>query len=328
MDHLNDQAASEAEQNAADGRDLDVFAQAAGAADARLRGEPATSEPQNDEQHDEQQHAASDDGDEQHQQEAASAAEQHAASSDDLFADATPEQRAYLQSLIADRDREAQAARSANGRYAATARQLAEKERQFNEQISSIQQADKQGDGKEANRQLDALESRIAAMREDYPDIADHMQGVADALRDGLRSEISQGMEPVNQLREQAKERQHEELIAIETDELMRRHPDAETVVVSQEFQAWITQQPASVQSIANSDSAADADVVLTLYKSTQLQAQAAQAQRNAQRQRKLADMAPLGGSQGRATVDTGDEASAFSRAAADADKRLAQRKY
>ncbi|MEG1681084.1 MAG: hypothetical protein RR326_13380, partial [Stenotrophomonas sp.] len=155
-----------------------------------------------------------------------------------------------MQSLIADRDREAQAARSANGRYAATARQLAEKERQFNEQISSIQQADKQGDGKEANRQLDALESRIAAMREDYPDIADHMQGVADALRDGLRSEISQGMEPVNQLREQAKERQYEELITIETDELIRRHPDAEKVVVSQEFQAWVAQQPASVQNI------------------------------------------------------------------------------
>ncbi|MGT9149840.1 hypothetical protein [Aeromonas hydrophila] len=325
MDHLNEQAATGADQIAAHGRDQDVFAQAAGAADARLRGEPATSEPQNDEQHDEQQHAASDDGDEQHQQEAASAAEQHAASSDDLFADATPEQRAYLQSLIADRDREAQAARSANGRYAATARQLAEKERQFNEQISSIQQADKQGDGTEANRQLDALESRIAAMREDYPDIADHMQGVADALRDGLRSEISQVKEPVNQLREQAKERQHEELITIETDELIRRHPDAETVVVSQEFQAWISQQPASVQNIANSDSAADADVVLTLYKSTQLQAQA---QRNAQRQRKLADMAPLGGSQGRATVDTADESSVFNRAAADADKRLVQRKY
>lgn len=325
MDHLNDQAATGADQLAAEGRELDVFAQAAGAADARLRGEPATSEPQNDEQRDEQQHAASDDGDEQHQQEAASAAEQHAASGDDLFADATPEQRAYLQSLIADRDREAQAARSANGRYAATARQLAEKERQFNEQISSIQQADKQGDGTEANRQLDALESRIAAMREDYPDIADHMQGVADALRDGLRSEISQVKEPVNQLREQAKERQHEELITIETDELIRRHPDAETVVVSQEFQAWIAQQPVSVQNIANSDSAADADVVLTLYKSTQLQAQA---QRNAQRQRKLADMAPLGGSQGRATVDTADESSVFNRAAADADKRLVQRKF
>ena len=230
-----------------------------------------------------------------------------------------------MQSLIADRDREAQAARSANGRYAATARQLAEKERQFNEQVVRVQQADKQGDGKEATRQLDALESRIAAMREDYPDIADHMQGVADALRDGLRSEISQGMEPVNQLREQAKERQHEELITIETDELMRRHPDAEKVVVSQEFQSWVAKQPASVQNIANSDSAADADVVLTLYKSTQLQAQA---QRNAQRQRKLADMAPLGGSQGRATVDTADESSVFARAAADADKRLVQRKY
>ena len=324
MDHLNDQAAPEAEQNAADGRDLDVFAQAAGAADARLRGEPATSEPQNVEPHEEEQPAASNDGGEQHQPGAASA-EQHAASGDDLFADASPEQRAYLQSLIADRDREAQAARSANGRYAATARQLAEKERQFNEQITSIQQADKQGDGTEATRQLDALESRIAAMREDYPDIADHMQGVADALRDGLRSEISQVKEPVAQLREQAQARQHEELITIETDELIRRHPDAETVVVSPEFQAWIAKQPPSVQGIANSDSAADADVVLTLYKSTQLQAQA---QRNAQRQRKLADMAPLGGSQGRATVDTADESSVFARAAADADKRLVQRKY
>lgn len=324
MDHLNDQAATGADQGAADGRDLDVFAQAAGAADARLRGEPATSEPQNDEQHGDSQTGATTGDDEQHQQEAASA-EQHAASGDDLFADATPEQRAYLQSLLADRDREAQAARSANGRYAATQRQLAEKERQFNEQINSIQQADKNGDGKDATRQLDALESRIAAMREDYPDIADHMQGVADALRDGLRSEISQVKEPVAQLREQAQARQHEELITIETDELIRRHPDAETVVVSQEFQAWIAKQPPSVQGIANSDSAADADVVLTLYKSTQLQAQA---QRNAQRQRKLADMAPLSGSQGRATVDTSDEASLFSRAAADADKRLTLRKY
>ena len=324
MDHLNDQAAPGADQAAAESRDLDVFAQAAGAADARLRGEPATSEPQNVEQHEEEQPAASNDGGEQHQPGAASA-EQHAASGDDLFADATLEQRAYLQSLIADRDREAQAARSANGRYAATARQLAEKERQFNEQITSIQQADKQGDGTEATRQLDALESRIAAMREDYPDIADHMQGVADALRDGLRSEISQVKEPVAQLHEQAKARQHEELITIETDELIRRHPDAETVVVSPEFQAWIAKQPPSVQGIANSDSAADADVVLTLYKSTQLQAQA---QRNAQRQRKLADMAPLGGSQGRATVDTADESSVFARAAADSDKRLAQRKY
>src|SRR5690606_34855963 len=137
MDHLNDQAATEAHQDAADGRDLDVFAQAAGAADARLRGEPATSEPQNDEQHGEDQTGATTGDDEQHQQEAASAAQQQAASEDDLFADASPEQRAYLQSLLADRDREAQAARSANGRYAATQRQLAEKERQFNEQINS-----------------------------------------------------------------------------------------------------------------------------------------------------------------------------------------------
>lgn len=324
MDHLDDQAAADANQVAAQGRDEDVFAQASAAADARLRGEPATSEPQDEPKQDDAL-PASNDVDEQHQQVAASAAEQHAAPTDELFANATPEQKAYLESLLADREREAQAARSANGRYAAVQRQLAEKERQFNEQIKSIQHADKKGDGQEANRQLDALESRIAAMREDYPEIAEHMQGVATALREELRGDISQVKEPVAKLHEQAMARQHEEQVAIETDELIRRHPDANTIVISPAFAAWVAEQPPSVQSIANSDSAADADVVLTLYKSTQLQAQT---QRNAQRQRKLADMAPLGGSQGRATVDTSDESSVFARAAADADKRLTQRKY
>lgn len=319
MDHLNDQAAADADQIAAQGRDEDVFAQASTAADARLRGEPATSEPQEQPQHDEQQHADQSDDEQQSEQEAASA--EQAAQDDDLFRNATAEQRAYLQSLIADRDRNAQAARSANGRYAAAQRQLADKERQFTEQIASIRHADQSGDGKDANRQLDALESRIAAMREDYPDMAEHMQGVADALR----SEIAQVKEPVARLREQEEARRHEEVIGIETDELIRRHPDAEQVVTSAAFAQWVASQSETVQRLANSDAANDADLVLTLYKSTQLQAQA---QRNAQRNRKLADMAPLSGSQGRATVDTSDDASLYDRAVKSADQRLAQRKY
>ena len=189
--HLNDQATPGADQAAAESRDLDVFAQAAGAADARLRGEPATSEPQSVEQHEEKQPAVSNDGGEQHQPGAASA-EQHAASGDDLFADATPEQRAYLQSLIADRDREAQAARSANGRYAATARQLAEKERQFNEQITSIQQADKQGDGTEANRQLDDLEPTLARHGYRLKDMTEQF----DAKAAEIRAMFSNQLEP------------------------------------------------------------------------------------------------------------------------------------
>ncbi len=94
-------------------------------------------------------------------------------------------------------------------------------------------------------------------------------------------------------------------------------------------FQAWVAQQPASVQRIANSDYAADADVALTLYKATQLQAQRqAEAQRQQARQRKLGDMAPLPTSQGRATIDTSDESSLFDRAVREADQRLTQRKY
>ena len=188
----------------------------------------------------------------------------------------------------------------------------------------AAQQAGGAGDG-EAAAKLTALEERIAAMREDYPDLADHMKGIATELR----GEISQATKPVAELRQQAELARQQELIAIETDELTRRHPDAIQIVQDPAFQAWVAQQPASVQRIANSDFAADADVALTLYKATQLQAQRqAEAQRQQARQRKLGDMAPLPTSQGRATVDTSDESSLFDRAVREADQRLTQRKY
>lgn len=322
MDPLNDQAALDANQQGADNSpELDVFAQASNAADARLRGESSSDENQQQEEDEDQQAAGN--GDDQQPQQGAAPAQQAAADHEALFSNASPEQKAYLQSLIADRDKQEQSARSANGRYAASQRQLAETQRQFEERMAA-QQAGGAGDG-EAAAKLTALEERIAAMREDYPDLADHMKGIATELR----GEISQATKPVAELRQQAELARQQELIAIETDELTRRHPDAIQIVQDPAFQAWVAQQPASVQRIANSDYAADADVALTLYKATQLQAQRqAEAQRQQARQRKLGDMAPLPTSQGRATVDTSDESSLFNRAAKEADQRLTQRKY
>ncbi|MGU5817862.1 hypothetical protein ACV1EH_00710 [Aeromonas caviae] len=323
MDPLNDQAALDANQQGADNSpELDVFAQASNAADARLRGESSSDENQQQQEEDEDQQAAGN-GDEQQPQQGAAPAQQAAADHEALFSNASPEQKAYLQSLIADRDKQEQSARSANGRYAASQRQLAETQRQFEERMAA-RQAGGAGDG-EAAAKLTALEERIAAMREDYPDLADHMKGIATELR----GEISQATKPVAELRQQAELARQQELIAIETDELTRRHPDAIQIVQDPAFQAWVAQQPASVQRIANSDYAADADVALTLYKATQLQAQRqADAQRQQARQRKLGDMAPLPTSQGRATVDTSDESSLFDREAREADQRLTQRKY
>lgn len=323
MDPLNDQAALDADVNGADtSPEDDVFAQASNAADARLRGESSSDENQQQEEDEDQQAAGN--GDDQQPQQGAAPAQQAAADHEALFSNASPEQKAYLQSLIADRNKLEQSARSANGRYAASQRQLAETQRQFEERIAAIQQADHAEDGTAAAK-LTALEERIAAMREDYPDLAEHMQGIATELR----GEITQATKPVAEMRQQAELSRQQELIAAETDELTRRHPDAVQIVQDPAFQAWVAQQPASVQRIANSDFAADADVALTLYKATQLQAQRqADAQRQQARQRKLGDMAPLPTSQGRATIDTSDEASLFDRAVREADQRLTQRRY
>ena len=322
MDPLNDQAALDANQQGADNSpELDVFAQASNAADARLRGESSSDENQQQEEDEDQQAAGN--GDEQQQQQGAAPAQQAAADHEALFSNASPEQKAYLESLIADRNKQEQSARSANGRYAASQRQLAETQRQFEERMAA-QQAGGAGYG-EAAAKLTAIEERLATMREDYPDLAEHMK----AITDELSGVITQATKPVAELRQQAELARQQELIAIETDELTRRHPDAIQIVQDPAFQAWVAQQPASVQRIANSDFAADADVALTLYKATQLQAQRqAEAQRQQARQRKLGDMAPLPTSQGRATVDTSDEASLFDRAAREADQRLTQRKY
>lgn len=322
MDPLNDQAALDANQQGADNSpELDVFAQASNAADARLRGESSSDENQQQEEAEEQQAAGN--GGEQQQQQGAAPAQQAAADHEALFSNASPEQRAYLESLIADRNKLEQTARSANGRYAASQRQLAETQRQFEERVAA-QQAGGAGDG-EAATKLTAIEERLATMREDYPDLAEHMK----AITDELSGVITQATRPVAELRQQAELARQQELIAAETDELTRRHPDAIQIVQDPAFQAWVAQQPASVQRIANSDFAADADVALTLYKATQLQAQRqAEAQRQQARQRKLGDMAPLPTSQGRATVDTSDESSLFDRAVREADQRLTQRKY
>lgn len=312
MDHLDDKAAQEDEQLAAESRAL--FAQASGAADERLRGEPAHSEHQDAPQHKEEE-------EEEHHDEpaAASAPGQAAADPDTMFADASPAQREYLKSLMAERDREAQAARSANGRYAATQRQLADKEAQFKQQITAIQSAGERG--QDTGRQLDAMEQRIEAMREDYPDLADHMQGIADEMRNNMR----QVLEPVARLEEEEQARTRNEVLAIETDELTRRHPDAHEVVTTPAFATWLSQQSGNLQALANSDAATDADLVLTLYKNSALQAKT---QRKAIRQRQLADMTPLGSSQGRATVDNADADSLYARAASAADKRLTQKQF
>ena len=229
MDPLNDQAALDANQQGADNSpELDVFAQASNAADARLRGESSSDENQQQQEEDEDQQAAGN-GDEQQPQQGAAPAQQAAADHEALFSNASPEQKAYLQSLIADRDTQEQSARSANGRYAASQRQLAETQRQFEERMAA-QQAGGAGDG-EAATKLTAIEERLATMREDYPDLAEHMK----AITAELSGVITQATKPVADLRQQAElarqqqrreQKQTDERAALRRQGAGRFHPD------------------------------------------------------------------------------------------------------
>ena len=308
MDHLdNETAATEESQSAAESRDLDAFAQASSAADARLRGETDTSE--------EPGFHAEEPEDEQPQ--VAATAQQQAAP--DLFASATPEQREYLQSLERAKAKAEQDARSANGRYAATQRQLADKERSFNEQLDSIKAAGVAGNHSDAADQLDDLDQHIEAMREDFPGLADSMQAIALSLR----NQVKQAVEPLRRPVEQIQLEQHQAFLDAETDALRELHPDADQIVTTPEFDAWLAGQHQGIQALAGSDSASDAAQLLSFYKNTAL---STQTNKQAQRQRQLADMAALNSSQGRATADNSDVDSLYLRAAKEADKRLTGR--
>ena len=200
-----------------------------------------------------------------------------------MFASATPEQREYLQSLERAKAKAEQDARSANGRYAATQRQLADKERSFNEQLESIKAAGVAGNHSDAADQLDDLDQHIEAMREDFPGLADSMQAIALSLR----NQVKQAVEPLRRPVEQIQLEQHQAFLDAETDALRKLHPDADQIVTTSEFDTWLAGQHQGIQALASSDSASDAAQLLSFYKHTAL---SSQTNKQAQRQRQTED--------------------------------------
>ena len=138
-----------------------------------------------------------------------------------------------------------------------------------------------------------------------------------------LRNQVKQAVEPLRRPVEQIQLEQHQAFLDAETDALRKLHPDADQIVTTSEFDTWLAGQHQGIQALASSDSASDAAQLLSFYKNTAL---SSQTNKQAQRQRQLADMAALNSSQGRATADNSDVDSLYLRAAKEADKRLTGR--
>lgn len=151
-----------------------------------------------------------------------------------------PEQwRTAFEAEIAERDRKAQEAeqkaRSANGRYAAAQRRIAELERYATQPKTS----------EPASKPAAGLTERLAALKEEYPEIAEPLTAIAGAV-DELRG---------------SEQRRQEDALAANARAVFAAVPDMLEVVKTDEFVSWIEDEaPVRVRRLFEANSQAFVD--------------------------------------------------------------------
>lgn len=116
----------------------------------------------------------------------------------------------------------------------------------------------------------ESTNSNIDELAADYPDIDQLIQ----ARLKGVQGEIDQRINPIYEQSRIQQEQADAAAREAEMNTLLDKHPDAIEVAQSGEFQNWIGQQSPGIQSLYGSASAADNDVLLSLFKQTNQQQQ------------------------------------------------------
>jgi DNA repair exonuclease SbcCD ATPase subunit len=165
----------------------------------------------------------------------------------DVWANATPEQLAARDALVAERQRLEQADRSNRGRVSALQRQ-----------IDGLRRPAAEGGGEPAKPK--ALQSEKGKkLREEYPEIA---EPVAEEI-ETLRGEVAD-----------LKDRARKDAIAEQTEQLEEQHKDWQAVAASDDFGKWVASQPEYVREavMRNADeivNAVEAGDVISRFKSS-----------------------------------------------------------
>lgn len=169
----------------------------------------------------------------------------------DIWANATPEQKAAYDAAVAEKERVNHQARSDAARVAAHQRKIEELQRRLQPR----------NDSRDADRIKNAQEA-VAAVNNDYPEIAGPMAKVLEAV-DGTVKTIS----AAEQSRIEAAQIELAEIIKDETAKLEALHPDWTDVLSKHggaQFAAWVEDQPRRVREtfVRNAEAIVDADSV------------------------------------------------------------------
>lgn len=111
-----------------------------------------------------------------------------------------------------------------------------------------------------------ASDSEWAALKEDFPEIAEAIEKRLAAAEQGHQSRYQQLEQQFQPIQQQANQQQ----IQAQYQQLATEHPDYQQVANSVEFKGWVANQPQAIQQMMSSDSAADAAYLLSSYKQTQ----------------------------------------------------------
>lgn len=167
-------------------------------------------------------------------------ASQAGTSDSDIWANAPPELREAHEKAVRDADLRY---RSSQGRVSALDRELA----RLRESQPGRQQQQGQGRSEEAGQDADTdkgapseKESRLAALREEYPDVAEPILDEIAELRTEL-AKVSKTTGAFEQERNQAELTRQESY-------LTTQHPDWQEAAQDDRFAGWLDQQPTSLK--------------------------------------------------------------------------------
>ena len=149
----------------------------------------------------------------------------------DIWANATPEQKAAYDALVSDRAKLEQKARSAEGRATAHQRKIDELYRQMQPSAN----------GADASR-LQQARRTLTAVESDYPEIINPVAQVLDAVNENINQ-----LSAAEQRRREAAEAELAEIVRDEEAKLAEVHPDWQDVLSKHggpQFAAWVEDQP------------------------------------------------------------------------------------
>ncbi|GAA4108830.1 hypothetical protein ACFFTN_01425 [Aminobacter aganoensis] len=161
----------------------------------------------------------------------------------DIWANATPEQRAAYEQAVTERAKFEQRSRSASGRISALQRK-----------INAAQD--------KPSRDIGNARDEIAGIQEDYPDIAqplskalEKLDGKVDRLSASEKADLESAQSELN------------DLVDAETNRLLAVHPDYVDVLNKngRAFVAWVEDQPRAIREAAhqNANVIADSDAAI-----------------------------------------------------------------